>query len=245
MNYLPQLKQKNVVDNLVDKFLSLVFPKRCVSCGAAGQLICSGCEEQFVYSEIQVCPECNKAAIGGFTHALCVKSYSAERSVSIFKYSGPAKEAIGQIKYYGVKILVPKLVELSTSYLSSLDISFGSDSIFIPVPIHPIKRLERSFNQAECIAMELSKKLGPKVLSDILIRKEDTVSQTSLDRAQRELNVKGVFSLSCTQDANLVSGRDVVIIDDVFTTGATLRECAKVIKRAGARYVYLFALAKD
>lgn len=195
--------------------------------------------------EVQICSACTKPSIGGFTHALCLKPLGAERAICLFKFEGPIKEAISQLKYKGVRGLAESLAELTTESLKDLGVDLGTLSIIIPVPIHPIKQLERGFNQAAILASLLGKRLGIEVWSDFLLKTKDNPSQTKLKLKARAKNVRFTYRIGRKDKRRkIIKGLDVIIVDDVFTSGATLRECAKVIKRAGARFVYLLAIAK-
>ena len=234
------------VDNLVDNLLDLLFPKRCVNCAAVGGFVCEECFRQVKYCEVQVCPQCTEPSIGGFTHPLCRRRLGAERTLCVFKFEGPIKESISALKYGGVRALAGFMADLAVAAFTEASVSFGTDSLILPVPLHPVKKLERGFNQTEILAKAFGQRLSLEVWPDLLVKKKDNPSQTKLDREQRAANVRDAFGVNERDSRpDLLKGRDVVIVDDVFTSGATLRECAKVVKGGGARYVYLLALAKD
>lgn len=238
-------RTKHLVDNLVENLLDLIFPKRCLSCKTVGSFICEECSGLVRPLSVQICPQCTKPSIGGFTHALCLKPLSAERVICLFKFEGPMREAISQLKYKGVKGLAESLAELTTESLKDLGVDLGTRSIIIPVPIHPVKQLERGFNQAAILASLLGKRLGIEVWSDFLLKTRDNPSQTKLKLKERAKNVRFTYRIERKDKRRkIIKGRDVIIIDDVFTSGATLRECAKIAKKAGARFVYLLAIAK-
>ena len=134
---------------------------------------------------------------------------------------------------------LPALVRLlETPYA---DWGLESPDIVLPVPLHPKRLKERGFNQSGLLAKEFSRMQGLPVSFDLLIRKNWTEPQTRLNRKERLENVKGAFSLC---DASAVRGRRVLLIDDVFTTGTTLSECAKTLKKAGASEVHVLTVTR-
>ena len=111
----------------------------------------------------------------------------------------------------------------------------------VPVPIHPIRRRERGYNQAEVMAEELSRFTGLPVLGRSLYRRRSTQSQTKLSRQSRSKNLNEAFSC---QNPEPVIGKRLLVVDDVFTTGATVAQCAALLLRSGCLSVGVFALAK-
>jgi len=164
----------------------------------------------------------------------------------LLKFEGPVREAIEGLKYGGVRNLADFLVDFGLEYAPEVAHLFGEQSLILPVPTHPLKKLERGFNQTELLSRALGKKLGLEVWLNFLVKRLDNSSQTKLDFEGRQANVSGAFGISGEDSRHqILAGRDVIIVDDVFTSGATLRECAKVVKRNGARFVYLLSLAED
>ena len=122
--------------------------------------------------------------------------------------------------------------------------AWGLDApdLIVPVPLHPKRLSQRGFNQAGLLALELGRKIKAPVSTDALVRKNQTLPQTRLKRGERLKNVKGAFEIP---DDSKVRGRRILLIDDVFTTGTTLSECAKVLKRkGGASEVYALTVTR-
>lgn len=150
---------------------------------------------------------------------------------SAFIYEGPALEAVHRLKYAGdVSLAGP----LAKCLLGS--ISFEGPFTVVPVPLFPGKLRKRGFNQSLLIARELSRLTGSPLDFTRLKRVRDTGQQVGLKADERKRNVKGAFTII---DAAAFKGRRALLVDDVATTGATLNECAKVLKAAGAE---VFAL---
>lgn len=116
-----------------------------------------------------------------------------------------------------------------------------SGAMLVPVPLHPRRRRERGFNQSELLAREIARRTGTLVVPGALVRRQDTRPQTGLSAAARRANVKDAFAV---RQRARIAGRCVVLIDDVFTTGATAQACARVLREAGALDVRLLTLAR-
>ena len=217
--------------------LDLVFPKRCVSCGVFGKYICNRCFKKIEFVEKPVCPICQRQAIGGKTHPRCAGKFRLDGLVVVCKYKGPIKLAIKKVKYKWIYDIEKVLVDLLASQIWKFDLP--QQSILVPVPLHKKRKNWRGFNQAEILAKTLSRKFDVGY-SAILFRTRETKTQVGLSREERKKNIKGAFSLN--QEAN-VNGRNFLLVDDVYTSGATMMEAAKVLKRAGARNVWAMTVA--
>lgn len=226
-------------ETLIDFF----FPKRCLGCSRIGAFVCEICQERLPYLEVQYCAVCDGASVGGFTHERCRTNLSPDRFLSLFDYKDLARNLVQQFKYQRVTLLGETIGDLVTNFLTEGNVDLGPESLTTFVPIHPLKFLERGFNQSEILAKALGGSLNLEVLS-ALEKTRETKSQTQLSRKERAENVEDSFGLrSGVEDR--VRGRDVLLVDDVFTTGATLLECSRVLKRSGVRFLYLLTLARD
>jgi ComF family protein len=121
------------------------------------------------------------------------------------------------------------------------DLESRDYSLIIPVPLHIKKLRKRGFNQSIILADPLGKKWQIPVNFSLLKRSKFTLSQTGLDKKERERNIKGAFEV---RDKEKIAGRNIILIDDVYTTGATLNECAKTLTKAGAKKVAVLTLAR-
>ena len=165
-----------------------------------------------------------------------------DATFSAVYFQGAVKELIHQFKYGKKEYLVKPLM---TTVYKTLDAGLPfpeTPHLIIPVPLHWRKKVQRGFNQAELLARHVGRYLEVEVVARNLSRVRDTYPQTALGPTQREENVKGAFEARIPAR---FSGKTVLLVDDVLTTGLTASECAKVLKRAGAERVYVLTVARS
>ncbi|HSE04620.1 MAG TPA: ComF family protein [Methylomirabilota bacterium] len=155
-------------------------------------------------------------------------------------YDGVMREAVHAFKFVGRRALAAPLGDLLAE-LGAAALPAGMPDLLVPVPLHPRRERERGFNQATLLARRLGRAWGCPVRGDVLIRAVATPSQTELDAAARRANVRRAFRL---RRPACVAGRHVVLVDDVLTTGATLSECARCLREAGAALVGVLTVAR-
>jgi ComF family protein len=176
------------------------------------------------------------------------------KAVAYGGYEGGLRELIHLMKYGGVRPAATVLGRMLADAISGCEAGFGAAPVVVvPVPLHRSKRRQRGFNHAELIARAALKvrsaegstvhrTVGGMVLcADALERKRETQSQIGLTSHQRRKNVRGAFAIRRAQEVN---GREVLLVDDVYTTGATVSECARVLRRAGATKVWVATVAR-
>jgi ComF family protein len=161
-------------------------------------------------------------------------------------YEGALRELIQLLKYDGVRPAASALGRMAAEALQTVTPMFRDPQpVMVPVPLHARKLRQRRFNQSELIARAALKSLNGgarfAVAPAILARVRETTSQTGLTRHQRRANVRAAFVV---QRPEAIKGRDVVLVDDVFTTGTTVAECARVLRRAGAKQVFVITVAR-
>lgn len=160
-----------------------------------------------------------------------------------FVFEGPLRAAILRFKYHGARYLAEHLAGLlanEESTVSAFDTMLSADALLVPIPLHPTRLAHRGYNQSALIARHLARRRGLAVVPDGLRRVRDTPPQQELPRDQRQANVKGAFAVA---DPSL-AGKSVILVDDVCTTTATLREAARVLRRGGATSVDAIVLAR-
>jgi ComF family protein len=167
-----------------------------------------------------------------------------ERAVSFGEYEGGLRGLIHLLKYESITPVAGPLGSMMAEAIKELLAGRGClQPLLVPVPLHNSRSRSRGFNQAELIARSAARNLSPglEVDSGILVRKRDTISQVGLSREERMENVRGAFRINAPER---VKGRILIVVDDVMTTGTTLSECARVLKRAGAERVWAATVAR-
>ena len=161
-----------------------------------------------------------------------------DRGKTLFLAKGPGRSLIHELKYKSGSYAfedVAQMLRLSAQYTEYL-----SGGILVPVPLHPAKQRERGYNQSERIARFLAREVGDCQVARLLRRVKYTETQTRLNRETREKNVKNAFAL--TAGAVVNPSTNYILVDDVFTTGATLNACAAVLRKAGAQKIKVATL---
>lgn len=220
--------------------LDLIFPKRCVSCSRFGAYICRDCFAKIEYVDKPICPICQRQAVGGKTHPGCRNRLRLDGLVVACRYKGPIRLAITRVKYKWVYDIEKVFVDLLSANLWKFDLP--KELILVSVPLHKKRKRWRGFNQAEILAKSLSKEFNVP-FSDTMIRIIETKTQVGLKRDDRNKNVRGAFVLQPLIDIKKIKGRDFLLVDDVYTSGATMAECCRVLKKAGAKEVWGMAVA--
>jgi ComF family protein len=185
------------------------------------------------------CIECRKPALWGETHLRCKRKYSLDGLLSSYVYAGLMKVAVSRFKYRLVSDLTETLLELLVSQADAPPL-FGKPFTLVPVPLSLRRKRWRGFNQAQLLAEGLHRAWEWPYEPHLLSRVRDTKPQMSLSSKDRKANVVGAFTLN----RNCILPRRVLLVDDVVTTGATMRECGKVLKRAGVETVWGLSLAQ-
>ncbi|EKD56575.1 MAG: ComF [uncultured bacterium] len=262
------MDNKLLFRNTLDFVLDLLFPKYCVGCGEESKWLCSKCADKIILIKTPTCPTCQKITKNGQFCSRCrTKTSLTGVMVAAYYGEGPLKEAIHTFKYDGIfdlakdlgKILLTRLthIPLPLIRLASERPEFHrrtkwnmGNVVIIPIPLHKKRQAKRGFNQAELLAKQLkikNEKLKTKnwtIITNKLIRhKYQKKSQAELSGKARRINLKESFSW--VGDKNELKGKIILLVDDVYTTGSTLNECAKVLRReAGASQVWGLVLAK-
>ncbi|PKN76523.1 MAG: amidophosphoribosyltransferase [Deltaproteobacteria bacterium HGW-Deltaproteobacteria-10] len=213
--------------------------------GPAKQVFCCTCQDKIHFITDNFCPICGipflVSPAGKHICSNCLENepyYTQARAVAAFETV--IMDAIHKFKY-GHSISTGNSLGSFMAGFSFPDFNFSGYSLFIPVPLH-IKRLrERGFNQSLLLANKLGRKYNLPVNFSLLKRCKSTLTQTGLKKAEREKNVKGAFFVT---DRKKVAGENIILIDDVYTTGATLNECAGELLKSGAQKVAVLTLSR-
>ncbi|MCL4382249.1 MAG: double zinc ribbon domain-containing protein [Patescibacteria group bacterium] len=218
--------------------LNLLFPRRCLGCGKLGQYFCRQCATKIQKCEGQICPICERAAIGGATHPRCQTRYALDGLTSFWSYQGLAKKAIKELKYRLVSDLASELIDLAP--LKEMKLQNPS---LVPVPLHSQRENWRGFSQTELLGKFVGAKTGLKMVSDLLIKTKNTKPQVEFTKKDRLKNIQDAFVINPKYQL-LIPKIYIYVFDDVWTTGATLRTCGAVLKKAGAKWVWGLTLAR-
>jgi ComF family protein len=235
-----------------------VFPPRCAGCRAWNEsLFCENCRAQLRRLRAPICARCGKEfdALAKVTpDSICAdcranRYHSApqlDRRRAPLEYSGPVRQAVHAFKYRGCTALAAPLAEWLREYSRHDDagIPLNEISVIVPVPLHSLRRWRRGYNQSALLAREFGELTNIPVL-EILRRVRHTQPQIALDAIHRADNVRGAFALDERRAQQEYSRfQSVLLIDDVATTGATLEECACVLKAGGVQTVYALTFAR-
>lgn len=237
--------------HLGKSFLDVIYPRHCIACGMAAEgeeaslaFLCQACVVQLPWVRPPHCPTCGCPYYGELAdNRVCphcrerVQTFRQGRT--LLKLEMSARALVYALKYHqGTYLLkdIRKLIRQAPDYMQFLE-----GSILVPVPLHPLRLRGRGYNQSrlltECLALETTE----TSIAELLVRRLDTPSQTGLNRKQRCKNMKNAFALS--KKIPLDSSLRYIVVDDVFTTGATLNACCKVLLQAGIETIDVVTLA--
>lgn len=228
-----------------ETLLKVLYPDKCVICHSlltldsevavcrrcAGKLQplteprCKRCSKQLVQLEEELCSDCRE------------RQSFVERGMAVYPYDEQMQKAIVNFKYGGEisggLYFAREMVRMSAEWIWAIN-----PDVILPVPVHKSRLRFRGFNQAEYLAKEVGQELGIPVRTDYLIRTTKTLPQKGLDVKQRMNNLQKGFGITGSCEPY----RNILLVDDIYTTGATVEACARVLKKAGARKIYFLCL---
>lgn len=247
-----------VLRELWDAALELVFPPRraCPICGgrSPGAGVCAGCLGLLAgYSGERVCSVCGcftgrggygadlarGAGAGAVFCVDCRHGRPFELARSVGPYEGPLREAVHRLKYRGARWQARPMAGLMAEVFRC-EPAFARCRGLVPVPLHPARERRRGFNQAVLLAGALGEITGVSVLERVVSRIRETPPQTSLPRHERLKNLERAFAVTAPE---LVTGKNITIIDDVFTTGSTVSKLSQLLRQAGAAGITVLTFA--
>lgn len=212
---------------LAEAALRLLYPESCSGCRALLEL-----NQRVLCSECSLALENRRVELESPSPAPFISRHWA-----LYAYETPAKELLRDLKFHQKTWLLKAFEGAFENFARSFA---GKPDFIVPVPLHRSKLITREFNQSLLIAKILSKKLNVPVLQ-ALQKPFSTPLQSSLARNEREINLRGAFK---TAGAERFNKKTILLVDDIFTTGATAREAAETLKKAGAKRVELFTIAR-
>jgi ComF family protein len=228
----------------------LIFPTFCKLCttlldGKEEKVVCNSCLKKLTPSYSSCCVCCGRFFSSPVEPHICKKCleqkppYSLHRSCGF--YNGELKDILLLFKYKGFRSLGEALILFAINVMGEKHFLWQDLDVIIPVPLHPSRQRQRGFNQSEILAHELARLKKINIESRILIKIKNRPPQTSLDAKTRKRNLIGAFQV---KNRSAIKGRTVLLVDDIFTTGATLAECSKTLLKAGAKSVSALTLAQ-
>jgi len=214
-----------LIHSAIQAALNVLYPQRCFGCGSENAVLCERCVQRV-----------GRPTLPEVSGIFAAADYN----------DGFAKRAIWLLKYRKIRAAAKPLAELLRARIVQRP-SFAAalkrgSWIIVPVPLSKKRLRERGFNQSELIARNLSDRMSVKTISDVLYKLKDTPSQVSIkDRKERLTNLTDSFA---AKNIRLVKGKNVILIDDVTTTGATIKEARKTLRAAGAKKVIAMVVAR-
>ena len=221
-----------ILKRILSKIADLFFPRRCTICDrviATDEGICDTCRKKVHPLRGDTCMKCGKKITGNNAYCYdCMRrDHCFERNFSAFEYP-VIRESLYRFKYRGRAEYAAYYAREAYKIHGKRIMELHADAI-VPVPLHPARLSSRGFNQAQLLAAEISACLSLPLRTDLLRRIKDIASQPSRTAQQRKLAMKGVFVAE-----PMPPGLRILLVDDVVTSGATLSECARVLRSAGA-----------
>jgi ComF family protein len=207
--------------------------------------LCHECLAGLPIVHFPFCDRCGVPVAGKIDHVYTChdceeRQPSYEQARSAARFEGAVRELVHQLKYNQAFWVVPDLVDLLEAAFRAHFAESGV-ALIVPVPLHRARHRDRGYNQSALLAGALSRRLRIPARHRLLRRVKDTGTQTHLTAAARLLNVRGAFHVASPR---MAAGRSVLLVDDVMTTGATLDECARVLRKAGAARVLALSVAR-
>ena len=256
-----QSRVANFLTTAAEGLFATLFPSDCRLCGAplikiSRVPVCEQCLDQVRPISKTVCELCGEVLPGPYALAnadgvlrcgLCRRlEPEFERAAAYGSYESGLRELIHLLKYEGMRPVANLLGRMLGEVITNVSPAFEGESLLVvPVPLHSTKSRQRGFNQAELIVRAALKHPPAghsfEVAADVLQRWRYTETQTGLTRHQRQENIRGAFKV---MNPEKILGREVLLVDDVFTTGITVSECARMLRRAGAVRVVVATVAR-
>lgn len=250
---------KNKNETFLKKFFNLIFdilfPKICIFCQREGELLCEDCRATFdTYQDFFClcekpnlilkpgkCQRCKEKKLNGLYFPLSYEDERVKHLIQVFKYKNYLRELAKPLASFIITYFLSKSELPYFSFLFKNESQKRKKIIFLAIPLERSRMKRRGFNQAEEIAKQLADYFGLPLLRDCLLKIKKTPPQMELSKEEREENLRGAFSVN---NKEKIKGKIIFLVDDIYTTGSTMEEAAKVLKEAGAKEVWGIALAR-
>lgn len=226
----------------------VLFPQKCILCGSVlpqdQSGVCGRCRRELPVISEPRCLHCGKP-LASVEEEYCMDCARREshfvQGVALWEYTGSMKRVMAEYKYGGCETDAVFFAEELAGQYGNLIRSWHADAI-VPVPLHYRKRWFRGYNQAESLALAIGERLGIPVCTDVLRRNRYTEPQKNLDDRQRFANLREAFTARRGAEDRLAGWSAVLLVDDIYTTGATMEACAGVLQKLGMENIYFACL---
>lgn len=232
-----------------ENMIHLLFPRRCPFCDQVlyssvfteTELVCEECRNKLEYIKEPVCKKCGKPVLHErqeYCHDCGKRACEYVQGKSLWIYKDEVKESIYRFKYQNrqeyARYYGMELVRIYGGWIKKCQIE-----AIVPIPLHKARRRHRGFNQAELVAKEIGKQMEIPVYANLLIRTKNTRAQKQLNDEERKNNLKKAFK----SRINEVQLNHILLVDDIYTTGSTINEAARALKKAGVKYIYYISIS--
>jgi len=229
----------------IDAFMNFIYPRNifCIVCGASitkteKYSMCYECREKTPFITAGECEKCGKPLESLYLPSECPDCIRGEhlfdRGYSCVEYNEQMKQLVYKLKYGKQRYIAYHLAEIMSDKL--IKIGLENIDVIIPVPLHKKKLREREFNQAQLISKYIAKARGWHVEDKNLIRTKMTLSQNKLSKDERKDNVKNAFLLTKKEE---LTGKNILLVDDIYTTGSTFNACCKELQKAKPKAIHV------
>lgn len=230
---------------MLKKLINLFYPLTCPICNKVltrGEKICKQCEEEINVIREPKCQKCGKALSGSekiYCRDCQEKQHIFDKGVAVFEHKGQIRESIYRFKYNNARVYAEYYADVAVQIYGKLFKSWEIDAI-VPVPIYKERELKRGYNQAYVFAKEVSERLKIPLENKLLIRIKNTLPQKELAENMRYLNLKDAFAVNKEQMKGV---KNILLVDDIYTTGSTVDACSSILKKAGIKKVYVLCVS--
>lgn len=234
----------------IEKGLDLLYPSDiyCISCGSLidktrEYALCDSCMEKFHWLGSKTCEKCGKILDETYRHQLCYDcrafDHDFDRGFTCVQYGLYERGVLMDYKYKGKSYIGRKLGDILYDRMALEDVEYD---LIVPVPMHRKKQRQRGYNQAAVMALRFACRCGKTCASELLQRTRQTAPMKGLGAFERHENLREALAVSPSNRYE-IEGRRILLIDDIYTTGSTLDECSRVLRKAGAEKVYALTFA--
>lgn len=241
-----------MIRNFTAAILDLIYPRYCLVCNSSlnhtdRRALCSECTNKVTFiNQDTSCPRCG-LDLGPYVQpdTLCQECHAHPprftKAIAVAGYDGVIREAIHKFKYAKERVLLDELSGLLIARWQGVTQLLPQIDMIMPAPLYRGKLKERGFNQSQLLAERLSQATGIRLEIDNLIKTRPTPDQAGLDSVNRKKNLIDAFEVT---NPKVINGKNILLIDDVLTTGTTASEISRTLKKSGAKGVYVLVLAR-